>query len=76
MHCSDLPNDRDDSSADIHRWHIGRGWVGIGYHRVIRCDGRVEHGRPDYWIGDHVAGYNSTSLGGWLVVVNLPGRRC
>ncbi|MGI0118286.1 N-acetylmuramoyl-L-alanine amidase [Zooshikella sp. RANM57] len=67
VHCSDSPNGRDDSAADIHRWHIGQGWVGIGYHRVIRRDGQVEHGRPDYWIGAHVAGHNSTSLGVCLI---------
>lgn len=35
----------------------------IGYHFVIRRDGRVETGRPVDAIGAHVEGYNSTSVG-------------
>ncbi|MCV6612900.1 MAG: N-acetylmuramoyl-L-alanine amidase [Amphritea sp.] len=71
-HCSDTPNDRDVSAADIHRWHgdpkpRGNGWAGIGYHYVIRRDGTVEHGRPHYWPGSHVRGKNSVSIGICLI---------
>jgi hypothetical protein len=30
----------------IHRYHVGRGWVGIGYHKVVMPSGRL------YWVGD------------------------
>ncbi|RDH41562.1 N-acetylmuramoyl-L-alanine amidase [Zooshikella ganghwensis] len=67
VHCSDTPNDRDVTAADIHRWHKERKWSGIGYHKVIRRDGTVENGRPEYWKGAHVKGYNSKSLGVCLI---------
>ncbi|WP_163834704.1 N-acetylmuramoyl-L-alanine amidase [Spartinivicinus ruber] len=71
VHCSDTPDDRDISAEDIHRWHKERGWDGIGYHKVIKRDGTVENGRPDYWPGAHVKNHNQHSLG-----VCLIGRDC
>lgn len=54
----------DVSSAEIHRWHLQRGWYGIGYHYVIRADGSIETGRPDWAIGAHAgAAANSESIG-------------
>ncbi|MBU2713934.1 N-acetylmuramoyl-L-alanine amidase [Zooshikella harenae] len=67
VHCADTPNDRDVTAEDIHQWHIQRKWAGIGYHRVIRRNGVIEQGRPEYWEGAHVKGYNSTSLGVCLI---------
>ncbi|MGI0120094.1 N-acetylmuramoyl-L-alanine amidase [Zooshikella sp. RANM57] len=67
VHCSDTPNDRDVTAEDIHQWHIQRKWSGIGYHKVIRRNGVIEQGRPDYWEGAHVKAYNSTSLGVCLI---------
>ena len=58
VHCSDAPNGRADTAADIHRWHQERGFDGIGYHYFIRCDGHVETGRPEYWKGAHCRGHN------------------
>ncbi|MDE1464806.1 N-acetylmuramoyl-L-alanine amidase [Spartinivicinus poritis] len=71
VHCSDTPDERDISAEDIHQWHKEKGWDGIGYHKVIKRDGTIENGRPDYWPGAHVRGYNSYSLG-----VCLIGRDC
>lgn len=48
---------------EIDRWHRGRGWVGVGYHYLVRADGTVEKGRPDDKQGAHVLGYNDKSLG-------------
>ena len=62
VHCADTPDDQPLDASDIHRMHLGFGWNGIGYHRVICRDGRIEHGRPDYWIGAHVKGFNEISL--------------
>ena len=47
----------------IHRWHISRGWSGIGYHFVIEKDGTLRVGRPLNTVGAHVRGYNSVSVG-------------
>jgi N-acetylmuramoyl-L-alanine amidase len=43
------------------------GWDGIGYHAVIKRNGEIERGRPHYWIGAHVKGYNRGSLGICLI---------
>lgn len=67
VHCADTPDDKAFFAKDIHQWHLERGWSGIGYHRVIDRDGKIENGRPDYWQGAHVKGYNHCSLGVCLI---------
>jgi N-acetyl-anhydromuramyl-L-alanine amidase AmpD len=52
---------------DIDRWHRQRGWLGIGYHFVIRRNGSVEKGRDIDAIGAHARGYNKNSIGICLV---------
>ena len=61
-----LPGE-DIGAREIDRWHKQRGFSGIGYHYVIRRDGRVEVGRPLAQAGAHVAGHNSTTIGICLV---------
>ena len=67
VHCSATPDGEDIGAREIHAMHLGVGWHGIGYHRVVRRDGRVEAGRPDCWIGAHVYGHNETGLGVCLI---------
>ena len=45
VHCSATKAGQDFTAADIDRWHRERGFNGIGYHYVIRLDGRLEKGR-------------------------------
>ena len=57
-------NDIDASAEQIHGWHLNNpGWAGIGYHFVIRKDGTIERGRPEWAIGSHAYGENSHTLG-------------
>lgn len=56
-------NDIDASAEQIHGWHINNGWAGIGYHYVIRKDGTIERGRPEWAIGSHAYGENSHTIG-------------
>lgn len=63
FHCSATPAGRDYTAADIDRWHRQRGFSGIGYHYVIRLDGKVEQGRPVGQIGAHCKGHNATTIG-------------
>ncbi|WP_206155540.1 N-acetylmuramoyl-L-alanine amidase [Caldanaerobacter subterraneus] len=51
------------SVEDIHRWHLERGWAGIGYHFYVKKDGTIYKGRPLDTIGAHVMGYNNVSVG-------------
>lgn len=63
VHCTATREREHITAQDIHRWHLKRGFAGIGYHYVIHLDGTVEKGRPDYWKGAHVKGANSNKLG-------------
>lgn len=47
----------------IHRFHIKRGWAGIGYQYVIRKNGSIERGRPFDKVGAQSYGNNYHSLG-------------
>ena len=67
VHCSDTEDNHDLSGIDIHKMHLAFGWDGIGYHKVIKRDGIIENGRPEFWIGAHVKGMNSQSLGVCLI---------
>jgi len=63
VHCSATKEGQDFTANDIRQWHLDRGWNDIGYHKVIRLDGKVEAGRPEKLAGAHAYGNNSDSLG-------------
>lgn len=67
VHCAATPPTADIGAKEIRGWHLQKGWSDIGYHFVIRRDGRVEPGRPENLVGSHVQGHNSNSLGICLV---------
>lgn len=62
VHCAatDL---QDIGAKEIDVWHRQRGFLCIGYHFVIRRDGRIEVGRKVSAVGAHVQGYNHNSIG-------------
>ena len=70
VHCSDTKNSEKISAIDIHKMHLGFGWDGIGYHKIINRSGKIENGRPEYWVGAHVKGKNKISLGVCLIGKN------
>ena len=70
VHCSDTPNSESLKASDIHKMHLSFGWNGIGYHKIICQNGQIENGRPTYWIGAHVYGFNNNSLGVCLIGKN------
>ena len=47
----------------INSWHQARGWNEIGYHFVVRKNGRIEEGRDISKVGAHTRGYNKDSIG-------------
>lgn len=63
IHCADTPPHMDIGAVEIDVWHRKRGFNEIGYHRVIRRNGQIEHGRPLSVPGAHVRGYNGCSVG-------------
>jgi N-acetyl-anhydromuramyl-L-alanine amidase AmpD len=48
---------------DIHRWHLANGWLGAGYHFLVRKDGKVYELRPLTAEGAHAVGYNEIAIG-------------
>lgn len=63
VHCSATQEGRDLDAAEINRWHLKRGWSGIGYHYVVLLDGTIEYGRSIYKQGAHVKNENKGSIG-------------
>lgn len=69
IHCSATRPSQDVGAADIRKWHKGPPlrWSDIGYHYVIRRNGKREKGRAENAIGSHVKGFNAVSIGICLV---------
>lgn len=67
IHCAATPPNMDIGAADIDRWHRALGWLGIGYHWVIRRDGTVEQGRDELAVGAHEPSVNAVSVAVCLV---------
>ncbi len=64
VHCSAVRPDQTSSAAQIDTWHRRRGFhLGIGYHYVVRRDGEIESGRPEWLIGAHCVNHNAHSIG-------------
>ena len=64
IHCSAVKPDQQSSVAQIDTWHHNRGYkFGVGYHYVIRRDGTIEAGRPEWMVGAHCVNHNKYSIG-------------
>lgn len=68
VHTSDSPDNVDIGVAEVRSWHVekppkGNGWSDVGYHYIIRRDGKVETGRKEETVGSHVQGHNEDSIG-------------
>lgn len=63
VHCTDTPFGKDFSAEDVDHWHKEKGWRKIGYHYLIRLDGRIEKGRSESEVGAHCLGQNLHSIG-------------
>lgn len=75
IHCSATKASWDGGAADIDTMHRRQGWDGIGYHFVIRRNGRIEVGEDLKKVGAHVQNWNSLSVGVCMVGgLGLDGR--
>ena len=65
IHCSAVRPDQTSSAAQIDSWHRkDNHWkFGIGYHYVVRRDGSIEPGRPEWMVGAHCRNHNAHSIG-------------
>ena len=68
VHCAATKLSMDIGAAEITDWHVNdNGWSDIGYHHVIRLDGRIEDGRREDTQGAHAKAVNARSLGVCMV---------
>ena len=62
--CSAVRPDQTSSVAQIDTWHRDRGFkFGVGYHYVVRRNGEIEAGRPEWLVGAHCVNHNKYSIG-------------
>ena len=78
-HWSETYNGQDIGAEEINDWHVGGTNSGIGYHYVIRRDGRLQRGRPLGREGYHTrAGNNDVDsigiciIGGYNCLARTP----
>jgi len=67
VHCAATKPDQDIGAREIDAWHRKNGWIGCGYHYVIRRDGTIERGRAEHAVGAHAEQVNQISVGVCLV---------
>lgn len=70
LHCS---ASTFGNAKDINRWHLRRGFNGIGYHYVITRKGEIEQGRDINIEGAHTKGHNKNSIG--ICLILLPPKQ-
>ncbi len=46
------------SAEQVHAAHVALGWRGIAYHYLVRLDGSVHRGRPEWAMGGHALNFN------------------
>ena len=73
IHCAATQPTADIGATEIDKWHRAKGWLGNGYHYVIRRDGTVESNekghrcrpvdKPGAHVGDCGPGWNKRSIG-------------
>ena len=69
VHATETFTNKDIGSIEINNMQIELGHDGIGYHYVIRRDGRLQRGRPVNNVGEHAStnGHDTFSIGIALV---------
>jgi N-acetylmuramoyl-L-alanine amidase len=65
IHATETYTNKDLGSVEINNLQSELGHDGIGYHYVIRRDGRLQRGRPVNRIGEHAStnGHDTYSIG-------------
>jgi N-acetylmuramoyl-L-alanine amidase len=65
IHATETYTNKDLGAVEINNLQIELGHEGIGYHYVIRRDGRLQRGRPVNRIGEHAStnGHDTYSIG-------------
>ena len=68
IHCAATKVSMDIGYDEIRKWHVDQnGWDDVGYHFIIRRNGKLEKARPEGYSGAHAPSHNSRSIGICLV---------
>ena len=68
VHCAATKPSMDIGYKEIRKWHVeDNGWDDVGYHYIVRRDGKVEEARSEAFQGAHAPAVNSKSIGVCLV---------
>ena len=68
IHCAATKKSMDIGYKEIREWHVDQnGWDDVGYHYIIRRNGKLEKARPEGYSGAHAPSHNSRSIGICLV---------
>lgn len=67
IHCADSQNGKEYPLERMRQDHLARGFLDIGYHKLIQPNGQVENGRPLNVVGAHVADHNRGNIGICLI---------
>lgn len=67
VHCSATQPKSSFDWKTIDQMHRQQGWLGVGYHFIIKTDGTIQEGRPMDTIGSHAKGHNDESIGICLI---------
>ena len=67
IHCTATKPSQNIGFEEVNFWHLARGWMGCGYHFIIKRDGVIEDGRTTDAVGAHCRGKNHNSIGISLV---------
>jgi N-acetyl-anhydromuramyl-L-alanine amidase AmpD len=68
IHCAATKASMDIGYDEIRKWHVDQnGWDDVGYHFIIRRNGKLEKARPEGYSGAHAPSHNSRSIGICLV---------
>ena len=68
IHCAATKKSMDIGYKEIREWHVDQnGWDDVGYHYIIRRNGKLEKSRPEEYSGAHAPSHNSRSIGICLV---------
>jgi N-acetylmuramoyl-L-alanine amidase len=63
IHYSETPPTMDIGVNEIRDWHVkDNGWKDVGYHTIIKRNGKKEYGRPFYVSGAHTLNNNKNSI--------------
>lgn len=63
LHCAATPEGKDFTIEQIHKMHLQREFIGVGYNYYIDLSGNIIEGRGEQNSGAHTSGYNSTMIG-------------